>query len=69
MSIAEMLFELITLCGNNDVEFVIQTDGNENYVVFNDKKLIINIIDIKDKKIIKTLEEKIEELQKLQLGN
>ena len=64
-----MLFELITLCGNNDVEFVIQTDGNENYVVFNDKKLIINIIDIKDKKIIKTLEEKIEELQKLQLGN
>lgn len=67
MSIPENLSKLMEICGKNNVEFVIQQEGEESSVSFNEEKMNVtvnftgpedNTLLVKIQTVIKNLQER-----------
>jgi hypothetical protein len=67
MPIPQKLTELLTLCGKNNIEFVLKKEEEKNSVVYDDekKKVSINFVDYEDKELETLLSNKINELKEL----
>jgi hypothetical protein len=66
--IPNKLNEILILSSKNNMEFVYQKEGEENFIEFSiepERKITINIVNEKDKNLKKLINQKLEELNQL----
>jgi hypothetical protein len=66
--IPNKLNEILILSSKNNMEFVYQKEGEENFIEFSiepERKITINIVNEKDKNLKKLINKKFEELNQL----
>lgn len=65
MSVPENLQKLMEICGNNDIEFIIQQEDNDSYANFNEEKMCVtvNFIGPEDKTLLEKIQNTIKQLQ------
>jgi hypothetical protein len=66
--IPNKLNEILILCSKNNMEFIYQKEGEENFIEFSiepERKITVNIVNEKDKNLKKLINGKLEELDQL----
>jgi hypothetical protein len=66
--IPNKLNEILILSSKNNMEFVYQKEGEENFIEFSiepERKITINIVNEKDKNLKKLINKKFEDLNQL----
>jgi hypothetical protein len=66
--IPNKLNEILILCSKNNMEFIYQKEGEENFIEFSiepERKITVNIVNEKDKNLKKIINGKLEELDQL----
>jgi hypothetical protein len=66
--IPNKLNEILILSSKNNMEFVYQKEGEENFIKFSiepERKITVNIVNEKDKNLKKLINQKLEELNQL----
>jgi hypothetical protein len=66
--IPNKLNEILILSSKNNMEFVYQKEGEENFIEFSiepERKITVNIVNEKDKNLKKLINQKLEELNQL----
>lgn len=62
----DKLMELCLLSSKKNIEFTYTNDKEKsNYIILNENELVINISDFEDKKFVKKIQNKIDELKKV----
>jgi hypothetical protein len=66
--IPNKLNEILILCSKNNMEFIYQKEGEENFIEFSiepERKITVNIVNEKDKNLKRLINEKLEGLDQL----
>lgn len=66
--IPNKLNEILILSSKNNMEFVYQKEGEENFIKFSiepERRITVNIVNEKDKNLKKLINQKLEELNQL----
>lgn len=61
--ISEKIFEVMTYCYLNKIEFTYSTDGDVNFFIKNENNLILNISDKDDKNLYNLITEEFNKLK------
>lgn len=66
--IPNKLNEILILCSKNNMEFIYQKEGEENFIEYStepERKITVNIVKEKDKNLKRLINEKLDELNQL----
>ena len=65
MKIPQILKQILVICGEKEMEFILQKEGSENEIIISDISLILNLPDFEDKDLESKLNECLVKLKSL----